>query len=280
MTIQQGTSERGSALEKAIRVLEKLASSERPTGLAELTAEIDLPRQTIHRILQQLVETGLIIRAPQKDRYVIGPAMTRLSALALASLNIRPPVRAILDQLATETEETCNIGVLDQDEIVYIERVEGTSPLRLQLQVGSRVPVHCTAMGKLLVAEQHKNVRTRILKATHLRRFTGETLTDAASLEKEFANIRSNGYSFNNEEYVEGLTAIAVPISDLHGKAIAALAVHAPSTRMDLHKALTYLPSMNEKAQKIAEAWALTQDSDAPRSNARPARAEQLSKTE
>lgn len=280
MAIQQRTGERGSALEKAILVLEKLASSERPIGLAELTEEIELPRQTIHRILQQLVETGLIIRAPQKDRYVIGPAMTRLSALALASLNGRPPVRAILDQLVKETEETCNIGILDQDEIVYIERVEGISPLRLQLQVGSRVPVHCTAIGKLLVAEQHKNVRTRILKATHLQKFTDKTLTDPAALETEFADIRFNGYSFNNEEFVEGLTAIAVPISDQRGKAIAALAVHAPSVRMDLQKALTYVPSMIEKAQNVAKAWALTPDVDAAKSNARATRVRELSKTD
>ena len=90
--------------------------------------------------------------------------------------------------------------VWERDEVVYIERVEGISPLRLQLQVGSRVQFHCTAIGKLLAAEQHKNVRTRLLRATALERYTEQTLADEAALETEFAKIRSDGYSFNNKE--------------------------------------------------------------------------------
>ncbi|MEE9588883.1 MAG: IclR family transcriptional regulator [Hyphomicrobiaceae bacterium] len=257
MAIQQKSNERGSALEKAILVVREIASRERAIGLAELAEEIDLPRQTIHRVLQQLVETGLIIRAPQKDRYVVGPAMTRLSVLALSSLNVRPPIRAILTELVNETGDTCNVGVLDQDEIIYIERVEGHSPLRLQLEVGSREPVHCTAIGKLLVAEQHKNVRTRILNAAPLERFTDHTLTDPAALEQEFANIRSQGFSYNNEEYVEGLTAIAVGVKDESGKSVAGLAVHAPIVRMDREKALSYLASLRERAERIARTWAI-----------------------
>lgn len=258
MAIQQTENLRTSALEKAFLILRKLASSERAIGLAELSEEIELPRQTIHRVLQQLVETGLIIRAPQRDRYEIGPEMTRLSAMALASLNVRPPIRALLNQLVDLTEETCNVGVLDQDDVVYIERVEGISPLRLQLQTGSRVPVHCTAIGKLLVAEQHKNVRSRILQATPLQPFTPSTLIDPEALEAEFAAIRSQGYSFNNEEYVVGLTAIAVAIRDHEKKAVAALAVHASSARMSKETALSYLPGMTDISDKIAQAWALT----------------------
>lgn len=257
MAVQQTETLRTSALEKAILVLRQLAASGRAIGLAELSEEVDLPRQTLHRVLQQLADAGLIIRAPQRDRYEIGPELMRLSTAALVSRNVRPPVRALLRQLVDLTEETCNVGVLDQDEIVYIERVESLSPLRLDLKIGSRVPVHCTAIGKLLVAEQHKNVRSRILKTTPLQRFTDNTLTDPEALEAEFAAIRSQGYSFNNQEYVFGLTAIAVAIRDREKKAVAAVAIHSPSTRMDLDKALTYVPGARDVAQKIAETWAI-----------------------
>lgn len=252
--------EHGSALDKALVVLDQLTRSARPIGLAEVAELVELPRQTVHRILQQLARAQLILRAPQKDRYVVGPALTRLSVQALSSLNTATPVRAVLETLVEETGETCNVGILDQDEIVYIERMDGPSPLRLQLQIGSRVPIHCTAIGKLLVATQHKNVRTRILNARTLRRFTNNTLTSAGALESEFAKIRSEGYSFNNEEYVAGLTALAVAVPGHNNRAIAALAVHAPSTRMDLEKALTYLPSMREKAEQISASWALLED--------------------
>lgn len=252
--------EHGSALNKALAVLDQLTQSRRPIGLAEVAELVDLPRQTVHRILQQLAGAQLILRAPQKDRYVVGPALMQLSVQALSSLNTATPVRAVLETLVEETGETCNVGILDQDEIVYIERMDGPSPLRLQLQIGSRVPIHCTAIGKLLVANQHKNVRTRILNARALRQFTNNTLTNVAALESKFAKIRSEGYSFNDEEYVDGLTAFAVAIPGHKNRAIAALAVHAPSTRMDLEKALTYLPSMKEKAKQIAASWALLDD--------------------
>ncbi len=249
--------ERGSALSKALDVVKVIAESNRAVGLAELAAQLGLPRPTLHRVLQQLVDEQLILRAAQKDRYVVGPQLTKLAGHALRSLSTQPPVRAILDELVTETQETCNVGVLDQDQVVYIERVEGISPLRLQLQVGSVVPFHCTAIGKLLAAEQHKNVRTRLLKATSLERFTANTFADPASLEEEFARIRSDGFSFNNEEYVEGLSAIAVAINDGEGKPVAALSVHALHMRMSKEKAISYLSSMNEKADRIAQVWSL-----------------------
>ena len=251
------STEHGSALEKALLVLEQLALSTRPVGLAELVTRVDLPRQTIHRILQQLADAKLILRAQKKDRYVVGPALTQLSVHALTSACTQVPVRAILQPLVDANGETCNVGVLDQDEVVYIERTEGLSPLRLQLQVGSRVPFHCTAIGKLLVANLHKNVRTRMLNVRPLQRFTEETLTDVDALEAEFAQIRSDGYSFNDEEYVDGLTAISIAIHDESKKVVAGLAIHAPSTRMDREKAVSYLPGMRNVAEQVSRLWGL-----------------------
>lgn len=251
--------EHGSALEKALLVLAELTRSTRPVGLAELATRTGLPRQTTHRILQQLSEAMLILRAPKKDQYVVGPALTQLSVDALTSACAGTPVRALLRPLVDETAETCNVGILDQDEVVYIERMEGPSPLRLQLQVGSRVPFHCTAIGKLLTANLHKNVRTRMLSVQPLRKFTDTTQTDAEALEAEFAQIRSDDYSFNNEEFVDGLTAVAVAIRDKDNKVVAGLAVHAPSTRMDRAKATSWLPGLRGAAERISEAWKLAE---------------------
>ena len=248
---------RGSALEKAVVVLNAIASSAHAVSLAELSESIEMPRQTIHRILQSLSATNLIIRAPNKDRYVVGPELTRLSVRALTTLNTRPPIRSILQELVEQTGETCNVGVLDQGEVVYIERIEGHSPLRLQLDIGSRVPGYCTAIGKLLIAYQHKNVRTRLIRTINLKRFTAHTLVTPAVLEQAFSEIRSNACSINNQENVEGLIAVAVPIRDQAGKVLAGLAVHGSITRMDQQKVLSYLPQMREKAERIAGIWSV-----------------------
>ncbi|MEM8744909.1 MAG: IclR family transcriptional regulator, partial [Pseudomonadota bacterium] len=213
--------------------------------------------QTIHRILQQLVEANLIMRAPRKDQYVVGPSLTQLSVRALTSACSQTPVRAALRPLVNATEETCNVGILDQDEVVYIERMDGLSPLRVQLQVGSRVPFHCTAIGKLLVANLHKNVRTRMLTMEPLQKYTDATLTRPEDLEEEFARIRSDGYSFNNGEFVEGLTAIAAAVRDGAGKVIAGVAVHAPSTRMDRAAAVAQLSELRRAAAQISDVWAV-----------------------
>ena len=245
----------GSALSKALLVLQYMSETSRPVSLADLTHEFDLPRQTLHRILQSLVQTGLAIRTVHKDKYVLGHAMVDLALNTLRNLNSGPVLRNILKELADETGETCNVGVLDHGEVLYIERVEGSSPLRLQLEVGSRVPFYCTAIGKLLVSSQHKNIRTGLYKSIALTQHTENTLVDEALLEDHFKNIRKQGYSFNHEEYVQGLTAIAVPIKDKDGNNIAGLAVHAPAVRMDFEKAQGYLMSMHDKAERIANSW-------------------------
>ncbi len=248
--------EHGSALEKALLVLEEITRSPAPIALADLMLRINLPRQTVHRILQQLAEAELIMRAPRRDQYTVGPALTRLSVGALTSACTQMPVRAALRPLVDATGETCNVGILDQDEVVYIERMDGHSPLRVQLQVGSRVPFHCTAIGKLLVANLHKNVRTRMLNLQPLQRYTDATLTSAEALEDAFAQIRSDGYSFNNEEFVDGLTAVAVPVRDETNKIVAGVAVHAPSTRMDRAQAISLLPTLREASKQISWIWA------------------------
>jgi DNA-binding IclR family transcriptional regulator len=254
---QQPVKVRGTALEKAIVVLNAITSSAHAVSLAELAESIDMPRQTIHRVLQALSDTNLIIRAPNKDRYLVGPELTRMSARALRTLNTQPPVRSILEELVEETGETCNIGVLDQGEVIYIERLEGHSPLRLQLEVGSRVPGYCTAIGKLLIAYQHKNIRTRLIETIKPNQFTSRTLLTAESFEKAFSEIRANAYSMNNQEHVDGLIAVAVPIRDSDGAVIAGLAVHGSITRMDQDKLLSYLPGMRDKAERIAGIWSV-----------------------
>ena len=238
-------------------VLDELTASDRPLALAELSERLELPRQTIHRIVQSLVRSQMVLRAPHKDRYQVGPGMTRLAIASLTTLNSAAPVRNLLSELVDQTGETCNIGILDQGEVIYIERIEGSSPLRLQLDVGSRVPFYCTAIGKLLAASQHKNVRARLLDRVTRKKHTSRTLTGSNVLEQEFKKIRSQGYSFNNEEFVEGLTAIAVPINNSDKRPVAGLAVHAPAMRMNRQQAIALVPSMKDMAERIARSWAL-----------------------
>ncbi|MDH3639069.1 MAG: IclR family transcriptional regulator [Gammaproteobacteria bacterium] len=248
---------RGSALDKALIVMDAVMTKDRPVSLAYLTEELSLAKPTIHRILRQLEQASLIQRAPQKDRYWIGPRLNALAAKTLGSRNQPLPTRSILERLVEKLGETCNLGILDQHEVVYLERVECNFPLRFELKIGSRVPAHCTAIGKLLLAHLAQDARERVLTASPLKRYTENTIVDRDKFDWELAKIRQQGYSTNDQEYVPGLIAVAVPITDAQNRAIAAVAIHAPTVRLDLKAAISHIPALQAAALQLTAAWEL-----------------------
>ena len=246
-----GGKESGSALQKVVLILDALFESDTPIGLAELSQQLELPRQTVHRVVRQLEDLDIIRRDFARDHFSVGARMMRLSLNAIGVGWRMGPMRVVLKDLVANVGETCNIGVLDRDEIVYIDRVECEWPLRLQLQAGSRVPVHASAIGKLLLAHLPSRTRKRIIEAAPLSRFTDHTITDEADLELELKGIRRNGFATNNSENVWGLIAVAVPICDDGGRVIAGLALHAPDARMDVKGAEQRLPTLRAAAAKL-----------------------------
>lgn len=250
---RQESRETGSALSKAVAVMHALLSADRPQTLADLSTATDMPRQTVHRILGQLEEEALVRRLPDREGFMIGPRMVGLGIEALGAAARTSPIRAVLYNLVQEVGETCNLGVLDRDRVVYIERVECAWPLRLQLGVGSRVPTHATAIGKLLLAHLPSRTRKRILNAGKLERFTEYTLTDPEKLEQQFARIRRQGFAANDQENTLGLIGFAVPIRDDKNRVIAGVSVHAPEARMSVDKAESQLENFRRAARQLEE---------------------------
>lgn len=244
-----------SALEKALLLLEAIVDKDRPVALAYLVEELDLPKPTVHRTLMQLEEAALIQRSLDKDRYWIGPRLQRLCADTLGSRNQAFPTRGILNALVDELGETCNIGILDQHQVVYIDRVESNFPLRFRLQAGSRVPMHCTAIGKLMLAHLPENDGDRLLAAAPLDAFTDKTIVDRAELKWELARIRQQGYATNDQEYTPGMIAVAVPVTRADGVVAAALSVHAPVVRLTVQAAISHLPMLRSAADRLAVCW-------------------------
>lgn len=252
--------EKGSALEKALKVLEAVADQPQPVGLPDLTARLGLPRQTLHRILQQLEDNGLVVRDPARDRYSVGPRLSRLSLHALHSANQGAPVRAVLQDLVDDIRETCNIGALDGLDLVYLERIECDWPLRIHLQSGSRVPAYCVSGGKVLLANLPAPALAQILKSARLRSFTQHTITKAADLDKAFRDIREQGYATNDQEFNLGIVGIAVPIMGLGERPLAALAMHAPAARTSASDLVKHLVKLRAAAKRIARAWELAEE--------------------
>lgn len=260
--------ERGSALDKALAVLEAITAQSQPIGLPDLSARLKLPRQTVHRVLTQLENTGLVVRDPSRDRFSVGPRLSTLALNAVRTHNQSAPIHAILQQLVDEIEETCNVGVLDGLQFVYLERIECQWALRVHLEAGSRVPAHCTSGGKVMLGHLDDSVRARLLRSVTLKAYTAHTITRVTDIEAELAEVRRNGYAVNDQEFAIGIIGVAVPITDRHGRVLAALAVHGPSPRLDLDRAVGFVPRLKQAAANMAEAWT---GIDSPSSHARPA---------
>ena len=171
-------------------------------------------------------------------------------------------MHAILAELVASMGETCNIGLLDRAELVYVDRVECDWPLRLQLAPNSRVPVHCTANGKLLLSFLESRTRKKLIAGMALTRFTENTITDPQRLEEDCQAIRRDGYAVNDQEYHLGLIGLAVPICDAQGRVIAGLAVHSPLPRLDIAGLRGHLPAMRKAAEGMGAAMAEASDVD------------------
>lgn len=255
--------DRRSALDKALIVLEAVVARPRPVGLPDLSAELGLPRQTIHRILQQLADNRLLVRDPSRDRYAIGPRLSHLALSSLSSANQGAPVRAILTDLVNAIGETCNVGVLDGLDFVYLDRVECSWSLRVHLQPGSRVPAYCTSGGKVLLAHLDPPLRAGLLRSRTLEPHTGATMTVPSVLEAELDQVRTRGFAMNDEEFTVGIVGAAVPILDKNGRALGALALHGPSPRLSIARARSYLPQLKAAAEKLSRVWSIGEDKPA-----------------
>lgn len=237
---------------KALSVIEALVASPRPVTLTELMQATGLPKPSLHRTLALFEDAGFVQREPAGRAYAVGP---RLAALGLAILSndaVSTLRRAILKQLVADIGETCNLSMLRKGEVVYLDRVEADWPLRLHLPVGSTVPPHCSASGKLLLAYLPVDERDALVAALPLPRHTDHTISDRALLAKELDRIIAAGYSVDDEEYVLGVACVAVPVKLASGEVIAAVAVHAAMARLPLQRAIELAPRLHDAAGKIA----------------------------
>jgi IclR family transcriptional regulator, acetate operon repressor len=159
----------------------------------------------------------------------------------------------VLQRLVHTLDETCNIGTLLNGEVIYLDRVEADHwPLRLHYASGSRVPLHCSAIGKLFLALAASPRRRRLLQSLELRRFTDTTITDGARLDAELRQIRKEQVSFDREEYLVGVICMAVPVLGKNGELLAALAIQAPEARMNVQTARRRLPALRQAAEELA----------------------------
>ncbi len=258
MSAPARTQRRGDAagaVPKALRVLEAVASRDRPMSIAELAGALDLPQPTAHRIVGVLERLGFLAREPGRRRVVEGRRLLGLAMGVVQTTARAGAPHALLAALARRTGESCNLGVMSDGNAVYLDRVESQWPLGLRFEPGSRVPLHCTAIGKLLLAQLPEDALEAQLAQSPLTRYTATTITDARRLRGELARIRRQGYATDNQEFMSGVVCIAVPVPGQRaGQPCAALAISAAEARLTLAGVKRFLPDLRGAARKLSSA--------------------------
>jgi IclR family transcriptional regulator, KDG regulon repressor len=223
-----------NAAARALSVLESLSRRD-AVGLEELSREMGLAKPTVYRFLQTLQELGYA-RRDEGDRWAMTLKTFNVGSRALDHLDLHHAARPIAEELAEELGETVHMGVLEGDSAVYVLKIESRYTIRMYSRVGRRIPLYCTAIGKVLLAHSSPEERKAALEGVRLVAFTPATITTRAALEAELRKIKAQGFGRDAGEHEEGIDCIGAPIFDRDGAVAAALSVSWPSFRYAVGK--------------------------------------------
>lgn len=234
-------------------LLELIASKDAFVSLQSLVEETGMPKPTLHRMLQQLEGAGLLVRQSDGRQYGSGARLRRFAENLLLNATQHGARHAVLRALVEEIGESCNVTALSGNEVVYLDRVETPEPLRFYLRAGSRVPVHASASGKMIVSQMSPAQRRKLLAHARLQQHTPNTITDLDRLEEELDQIRRDGYAVDREEFLPGLVCLAVLVPTDQGRSNLCVAVQAPVMRLAVEDAVTLLPALRRAAAAISQ---------------------------
>jgi IclR family acetate operon transcriptional repressor len=253
MTLTSTNSEASTSIAlRAFATLEAIVNAPGPMSLDELTSELKLPKPTVFRIVTMLKEADLLLRESAGKRYVAGPRLLSFGVDMWRSNTLRVQWHRALEDAVAECGECCNLTLLEGNQVLYIDRVETSHPLRLHLDPGTRVPLHCTASGKLFLSQMSPEDAKRTLGDEPYERFTSKTIVSFGKLQLELEKVRKTGVGTHDSELFNDSVAIAVPVFGRKGEIVAAVAMHAPSSRASIDTCLGFIDSLWKAASTIS----------------------------
>jgi len=228
-------------LDRAFDVLHLLAGTRESLSIADLAARLHLPKATLYRILASLAQHGYVRRDATAHRYELGLRPLELGRSVLEGLEIRQRSHRHLEDLILRSGESAHLAILDRYEAVYIDRVDGTSGLRMTSPIGHRAPAHSTAIGKALLASLDERGLEAYLAGATLVPRTPQTIRDPVALRSELSRVRRTGYAVDREEYELGVCSVAAGVRNHNGTVVAAVGLSGPAARMPRDRILREL---------------------------------------
>jgi DNA-binding IclR family transcriptional regulator len=222
------------SVERALTLLEILSAEGRPMSITDIANRVKLKISTVHRLLATLILKGYVEQEAEGSKYKLSLKLLSIGQSSIYPIDLRTRVRPHLEELVSRCNETANLSILDNGEVVYIDQVESTNIVIVKMfaTVGTRRQAHSSGSGKVLLAYLSPAEQERTLAGMELKRYTNETITDREILKKELERVRSQGYALDMGERERDMRCVAAPIRRHDGAVVAAISVSGPSTRI------------------------------------------------
>ncbi|MEH7245446.1 IclR family transcriptional regulator [Neobacillus niacini] len=241
------------SIERAADVLEVFLTTSPELSVKEISEKLQLSKSTVHGIIKTLEHRGYLEQNPEDLKYKLGIKLFKLGNFVSKHFDIGNIARPIIRDLANELNETVHLVTLQRDEVVYIEKVEGPRALTIYSHIGKRAPVHCTGVGKAILAHLSETEVDRLLSSASLEAFTEYTMTDMNEIKKHLVSVREIGYAVDDEEIELGLKCIAAPIFNHKGNVIASISCAAPKMRLDEEMLPKVIAGIKRAAAEISK---------------------------
>ncbi len=241
------------AVERALQLIEVFARSRGPLSITDLSKTLDLPPSTVHRLVQTLMTLEYVVQYPQSKRYGPGRGIAEVTRSMILKYEFTRHAQPFLERLVEQTGETANLAALYGSSAIYLNQVESPSVMRVSNSIGSLVPLHCTAVGKIFLADFAPRTLRDTLQHTGLAALTDRSVTSRKALERDLERVRVKGYALDDEEFTPGARCIAVALRGSSGATIAALGLSAPASRLELGRVSAFAGLIRATAEEFSQ---------------------------
>ncbi|MCM5693290.1 IclR family transcriptional regulator [Sinorhizobium meliloti] len=240
-------------LDRAFAILDFVATQIKAVTAADIAKNLDLPLPTAHRLISNLESRGLLQRAAGTKRFVVGNNLVVLAGKTIGSAFRTARRHAVLQNVAAEIGEQCEIGIVRNNAVIYVDSVRVKAPQSLQFDPGHSAPLYCTSTGKIYLSMLPAKPREKLVRELHLEQHTDQTITDPKTLLQVLEETRKNGWARTNEEFVKGVVGCAVPILAPGGTLIACLGVSVPVARVSFDDLQHFREPLVRAAKLLSE---------------------------
>jgi IclR family transcriptional regulator, KDG regulon repressor len=244
---------RVQVIDRALSIVNLLASSDHSLGACEVGEKLDLNKSTIHRLLAVLEHHRYVERDLLSGKYRLGLKLAELGNIALSRFDLQASARPFVERLVAETGETAHLGILQQSEVISLVNVETQRSVRTPSTVGRRSPIHCTSQGKLLIAFQPQPQIDQVLRAYRFTGYTKRTIRHAGAYRAELVRVRNLGFAVDDEEFEDGLRCIGAPVRDHTGKVVAAISIAGPTFRITPERTTLLIEKVVSAARDLSQ---------------------------